>query len=387
MLNSVEFPPILVWPNDPHSPIIPIHLLELLLYGIALHYLPNMSDSAPTYRIEHLKSPDNYPTWRVQMKDILTEAGLFGYADGSIPAPVLADDGANAADVNTWITKDAKALTAIRTRVSQSMMTYVIGAEHAKDAWSSLKTIFDVQGPITIVLERRRFFWYTIPEGADIKEHTRILSSSKEKLSLLGKPINNEDFNLNLLTALPESWDSFVASIDVSTLSDPNTNLIGRILQEDARRRSRSGTTAAFPVYPTPGNQRTSAPLNPSQGHSNQPHQFNGGARPQQCGFAHPHGNSNRGCPNYPRNTRSNFTHNGPRAPHSGNHPPASDQPSYSFMANIEELDEVKVFTVVPPTRKWIGDTGSQVHIISDRAFFETYEATPDQTISGVGSA
>ena len=267
------------------------------------------------------------------------------------------------------------------------MMTYVIGAEHAKDAWTSLKTIFDVQGPIAIVLERRRFFRYAIPEGADIEEHTRTLSSSKEKLSLLEKPVSNEDFNLNLLTALPESWDSFVASIDVSTLNDPNTNLIGRILQEDARRRSRSGTPAAFPVYPASGNQRTGAPLNPPRNQSNQPRQFNGGARPQQRGSGHFRGNSNRGRPNFPRNTRSNFNHNAPRVPHSNNRPSGGDQPSYSFMASIEETDEFEVFTAVPPSRKWIGDTGSQVHIVSDRAFFETYEPTPDRTISGVGSA
>ena len=315
------------------------------------------------------------------MKDILTESGLYGYAEGTIPAPVLDADGGNAAAVDAWIAKDAKALTAIRTRVSQSMMTYVIGAEHAKDAWSSLKAIFDVQGPIAIVLERRRFFRYAIPEGADIEEHTRALSSSKEKLSLLGKPVSNEDFNLTLLTALPESWDSFVASIDVSALSDPKTNLIGRLLQEDARRRSRSGVTAAFPVYPTPGNQKPPAPLNPPRSQSNQPRQFNGGARFPQRGSGNSRGTNNRGRPNLPR-SRGAFA---PRFNPSNNRPPPNhDQPAYSFMARI---DEVEVFTAIPPTRKWIGDTGSQVHIVSDRSFFETYEATPGRTISGIGSA
>ena len=49
-----------------------------------------MSDTpVPTYRIEHLKSAENYPTWSVQIKDILTEAGLFDIVSGATPRPAL----------------------------------------------------------------------------------------------------------------------------------------------------------------------------------------------------------------------------------------------------------------------------------------------------------
>lgn len=51
-----------------------------------------MTESASSYRIEHLKSPDNYPTWSVQVKDILSESNLFVYANGTKIKPILAAD-------------------------------------------------------------------------------------------------------------------------------------------------------------------------------------------------------------------------------------------------------------------------------------------------------
>ena len=207
-----------------------------------------MSDTqVPSYRIEHLKSAENYPTWSVQIKDILTEAGLFDIVSGVTPRPALqTDNGDNSVAVNSWDAKDRKALMNIRTRVSSAMISYVINAITSKQAWDSLKSVFDVQGPVAVILERRRFFRYAIPEGADIEEHVRALRTCSEKLALLQDPISDRDFTLVLLTALPESWDSFVATIDVN--STKSIDLTGRILQEDARRRSRSGTQA-FPTF------------------------------------------------------------------------------------------------------------------------------------------
>lgn len=343
--------------------------------------------SSSSYRIEHLKSPDNYPTWSVQIKDILTESGLFGYADGTLTRPVLDDDGGNAVAVEAWAVKDAKALTAIRTRISQPMMAYVIGAESANEAWTSLKTVFDVQGPITITMERRKFARYSIPEGADIEEHVRILRSSKEKLTLLGEPLSERDFNLNLLTALPESWDSFISSIDLSTLADNSSTLIGRILQEDARRRSRSGPPNAFPAFQhqhgLPG--PPGPPHFPNRNNQNRQSGSNGN-RPQRHFGSHP------GRGNFPNNRPNRPSSNGRRPPSSrfpsanNRRPPTNNNspPAYSFMALT---NDVVIPGNAPFVRKWIGDTGTQSHIVSDRALFETYQATPDMFISGVGSA
>ena len=67
-----------------------------------------MSDTqVPSYRIEHLKSAENYQTWSVQIKDILTEAGLFDIVSGVTPRPALqTDNGDNSIAVNSWDASD-----------------------------------------------------------------------------------------------------------------------------------------------------------------------------------------------------------------------------------------------------------------------------------------
>ena len=61
-------------------------------------------DSTPTsvYRINPLKGLENYPVWKIQMMDILTDLGLWGYVsrDMSRPAQGMADETAK------WAWKD-----------------------------------------------------------------------------------------------------------------------------------------------------------------------------------------------------------------------------------------------------------------------------------------
>lgn len=339
-----------------------------------------MSDGTISYRIEPLKSPENYPTWSIQLQDILTEANLWPIVSGETPRPPAATDGTTTASDN-WNTKDKKALTAIRTRVSSAMITYVINATTSRQAWDSLKSVFDVQGPIAIIIERRRLFRYAIPEGSDMEEHLRILRTCSEKLSLLQSPVPDDEFKLVLLTALPESWDPFVASITIATTT--STQLIGRILQEDARRRSRSGPTA-FPAFNHYGNPpglpgaQGSKPQNFGNrnqgGNGNKYNSRNNNNRRSNQGSKNKKGN-NRGFNSGNQNTQRNSN---PNSNSNNSNSNKSDTPNYSFIA---------LAATIPPSPKWIGDSATQAHTCTDRNLFDTYVTTPGKTISGVGSA
>ena len=178
-----------------------------------------MSDTPVlSYRIEHLKSADNYPTWSMQIEDILTKAGLFDIISGVTPHPALqTDKGDNSVAINSWDAKHKRALANIWTCLSSAVISYIVNAMTSKQGWDSLKSVFDVQGPVAVILERHHFFRYAIPEGADIEEHICALHTCLEKLSLLQDPVSDRDFTLVLLTALPESWESFVTTIDITS--------------------------------------------------------------------------------------------------------------------------------------------------------------------------
>ena len=191
------------------------------------------TETSGSYRIEPLKGAENYITWRVQISDILTDMGLWDYTSGASARPNTSFE--------EWDKKDRKALTTIRLRVSNTMMTHVISAATSKEAFDALSNVFNTEGTIARVTLRRRLFRYAIEEGADIDEEIRKIKALWQELNLM-KPaagtttaaLTDNDLATVILTALPPSWDPFISSItgiDALTSAD----LIGRILQEDSR--------------------------------------------------------------------------------------------------------------------------------------------------------
>ncbi|KAJ3551630.1 hypothetical protein NM688_g4592 [Phlebia brevispora] len=199
------------------------------------------------YRIPPLKGAENYCMWRIQMQDILRDQGLWGYVDGSLPCPE-----GNAIAGSIWGQADQKALTIIRLRLSAEMMTWVVWSTSARHAWLALEKVFVARRPMAKVTARRKFLRYQIEEGADMDEEVRKMRKLGEDLIMMEADVSDEDFALTLLTALPSSWDPFVSSVGAFTDS---SDLIGRILIEEARRKDRTVTETSLAA--TNGNRAT----------------------------------------------------------------------------------------------------------------------------------
>ncbi|KAA1479990.1 hypothetical protein DENSPDRAFT_747021, partial [Dentipellis sp. KUC8613] len=81
-------------------------------------------------------------------------------------------------------------------------------AKTSKGAWDTLKNMFESQGPIGIVMARRKFFRAECAEGTEIEEHIRTMRSYQSELQTLQQEVTESDFAMALLTSLPDSWDS-----------------------------------------------------------------------------------------------------------------------------------------------------------------------------------
>ncbi|KZV99858.1 hypothetical protein EXIGLDRAFT_831224 [Exidia glandulosa HHB12029] len=192
-------------------------------------------------KIESLQGEHNYNAWRVQISDYLNELGLGGHIDGSTQL-------STATDAAAWRKSDAKALRQIRMRVAKDIIVYVQDASTAKEAWDTLAETFRPAGAIGIVTVRRKLYRAQCPEGGDIEEHLRRMREWNSELNSLGQKLADGDFSLTILTSLPESWDSFIRSIDVEDLQGTAltparispAKLIARILQENKRREARN---------------------------------------------------------------------------------------------------------------------------------------------------
>ncbi|KAJ3473570.1 hypothetical protein NLI96_g12937 [Meripilus lineatus] len=311
-----------------------------------------------SYRIDSLKGPDHYPVWRVQMQDILTDLGLLKYTDGSEQKPTT-----DAAAIATWETNDRKALTALRLRISGSMINYVISATTSKQAWDSLAEVFNVQSPMAIVVLRRKMFHKRMEEGTDMEENIRKWREYKEKLALQGDVFDDKQYVLTILTALPPSWDPFIGSVDVSK---PSAEIIGRILAEDARRKSGSGTEDALLA--------TTSKSAPKKNFKKKSGKFRTGV---VCHYCKKEGHFKSDCRQLKSQSNSNQNSGS-----SGNKSHLTQGDDYSF--HITDGNEIAL-AASDNADLWLGDCGTQSHIVRDRVNFVSYRGTPGETITGAG--
>ncbi len=201
------------------------------------------------HRIEPLKGEEDYAVWKVQMVDILTDMGLMEFVEGTAlvkGAGTPPTEGESSSSRSTeekaskeQLKKDRVALSAIRLRVSRNLLVYVGSATTSKEAWDTLKEMFESQGTLGIVLARRKMFRAQCDEGTSIEEHIRVMRGYLEELNTLGQKFSDQEFAITLLTSLPESWDTFIDSIDLDTVKS-SSKIISRILEQGRRARSRN---------------------------------------------------------------------------------------------------------------------------------------------------
>jgi len=184
----------------------------------------------------------NYNVWHIKMRYILIDLGLFKYVESM--APPLTDDKSNESAIKIWNEKNHKALSTISLHVDDSALVYIAGAKTSKEAWDTLKRIYEAAGTISIIATHWKPFRTHCPEGADIEEHICTLCGLRQQLASQGQAMLGSEFSTILLTSLPNSWDLFVSTIDKSTIldtADPDSSkLISKILEENLRKKSKN---------------------------------------------------------------------------------------------------------------------------------------------------
>lgn len=155
------------------------------------------NDGSSTYRIEPLKGTENYLAWQTQMTDILVDQGNWKYVEGTPPT--------DPNDLAKWKTDDRKALISIRLQIAAALISHVMSATTAKEAWDAIKTVFTTEGVLAKVLACRKLLRYSIEEGAEIEVEVRQLRKLREEFTMLGGELKDDEFAITVLTALPPS--------------------------------------------------------------------------------------------------------------------------------------------------------------------------------------
>lgn len=177
---------------------------------------------------------DNYETWKLRARQVLTREGLWRYIEDDLP------------DVKErspeWETKNDLALQTIGILVEDAQLRLIQEAVTAKDAWNILRNYYIKDSSVGKVALIKKLSKTELSEAGDLRQHLVDLEQLFEKIENAGCRMDEDMKAAFILASLPESYENTVAAIqgrmEVFTMNFVKTKL----LEEYDRRLQRNGT-------------------------------------------------------------------------------------------------------------------------------------------------
>lgn len=232
--------------------------------------------SGSRIKIEALEGEKNWSAWRTLIQDViwtieglshLTEEPLqlragvraVAYQAATQTTPevqaVARVDPITQTMVDDWEKKDMEVLVAIRTRVGSDIVVHVQDCDYAKDAWNALLSLYARKSIITLLYKKREFSTAQYNDGEDMVDFIKKLRSLYNEIKTIpGAHIEEHEFAITLLTALPKTWDGINQGIDLDYANYSGSEGTGvhgwsamvqaRVLAEAGRQKGNAGDSA-----------------------------------------------------------------------------------------------------------------------------------------------
>ncbi len=188
-------------------------------------------------KIEKL-SGKNFQSWKYNIKLVLMERGLWGFTqEGQEIAP---GKDASAAVRNAYRLRSDKAYSLIALNVERDIQIHISSTTDPLVAWETLKKQFEFVSITQIVRLNRRFYAATMEEDADLIQHLTHMTSLAEQLRELNEEISSKKFATTVLGSLPDSYDTFLTSLNARNAEDLDwDNVKGLLIEEHMKRKEK----------------------------------------------------------------------------------------------------------------------------------------------------
>ncbi|KAK0578492.1 hypothetical protein LWI29_011304 [Acer saccharum] len=138
--------------------------------------------------------------------------------------------------------KKYKALSAIRTAVSDTIFTRIMVCETTKEAWDKLKEEFqgsDRTRQMQVLNLRREFEVLRMKESETVKDRIDRLTKVVNQIRLLGKELTERRIVEKVFVSVPERFESKVSSLeDSKDISQLTVTEVVNALQAFKQRRT-----------------------------------------------------------------------------------------------------------------------------------------------------
>jgi hypothetical protein len=179
--------------------------------------LPNCNQLAQV----KLEGPSNYIQWLSIFLPILRSNELMGIIDGTEPCPpkMLTNEQGQATpnpEYSIWTKKDQHLLSWINASLSEKVLCTVYGLDTSKQVWAALANRFANQSCPHISNIKQQL--QNLRQGSkSCSDYLQVAKSLADQLSVMGKPLDDEDLISSITNGLNPNFINFVTNFAFAT--------------------------------------------------------------------------------------------------------------------------------------------------------------------------
>ncbi|GKV08223.1 hypothetical protein SLEP1_g19888 [Rubroshorea leprosula] len=315
--------------------------------------------SGAKYEIEKFNGGKNFSLWRLKMRAMLTQQGLWKALEKERKLPETLPE-------EEKIDLKERALSAIQLSLSDKVLGEVAEENSASALWSKLEALYLTKSVSNRLYLKKWLFTLNMNEGGSIKDHLDEFNKLILDLKNIDVKIEDEDQAIIVLCSLLDSYDNFVEthlhSRDQLSMEDVKAALNSRELKKKVSG-DKSGDQVAGLFIRGRQNNKTFNKRGKSQSKSRAKH-----ARCYECNEI---GHFKKNCPKLKEK----------KAKKSG------DANIASCSDKLDDGDCVLSVSTNSSGEEWILDSGCSFHVCPRPDWFETYKLAIGMVVLGDDTA
>jgi len=189
----------------------------------------------------------NWSTWRIQIRMLLINLGLWNIVQGTETEPVAAEN--NQALRSQFQSRRNKALSTIVLAVSPSLL-YLLGEpEDPLLVWKKLEGHFQSSSWANHFAIRKRLYSMVMNDGTSVCQHIKNITELFDRLTAVGDTIKEKDRVIILLSSLPRKFDVLITALQSSKEMPSWGEVVEKLSAEEIRQGERSSTDEVTVLY------------------------------------------------------------------------------------------------------------------------------------------
>ena len=162
----------------------------------------------------------NYQSWKFNVKLILMDRGLWGIVSGVETAPKASDEDKKEKEIKEFLLRSQKAYSQIALTVKKDLQIHVANTDDPKKAWDQLKKHFEFVSVTHTVRVNRAFYAAKMAENGNLMDHITYMTQLAEQLREMKDEVSPQKFAVVVLGSLPDSYDTFLTSLNARNVDD-----------------------------------------------------------------------------------------------------------------------------------------------------------------------